>query len=79
MTALTTAGVSERACAFLATVSVAPEVLELRPDYCVLVMVAEGPEPGLPDQISDELLARAGIWARSESQLWSPGGLPPGW
>jgi DNA/RNA-binding domain of Phe-tRNA-synthetase-like protein len=59
MTPLTAAEVSERACAFLAAVSVAPEVLELRPDYRVLVMVAEGLEPGLPDEISDELLARA--------------------
>ena len=64
MTALTTAEVSERACAFLAAVSVAPEVLELRPDYRVLVMVAEGLEPGPPDQISEELLARAEIRAR---------------
>jgi hypothetical protein len=38
---------------------VAPDVLELRPDYRVLVMVAEGLEPGSPDEISDELLARA--------------------
>ena len=37
----------------------APEVFELRPDYCVLVMAAEGLEPGPPDQASDELLARA--------------------
>jgi DNA/RNA-binding domain of Phe-tRNA-synthetase-like protein len=64
MTALTSAEVSERAHAFLAAVSVAPEVLELRPDYRVLAMVAEGLEPGLPDQISDELLAQAEIRAR---------------
>ena len=61
---MTTAEVSERARAFLAAVSVAPEVLELRPDYRVLVMVTEGLQPGLPDQISDELLARAEIRAR---------------
>ena len=64
MTALTEAGVSEHARAFLAAVSVAPEVFELRPDYRVLVLVAEGLEPGSPDQISDELLARAEIRAR---------------
>ena len=64
MTALTAAEVSESARAFLAAVSVAPEVLELRPDYRVLVMVAEGLEPGLPDEIGDELLARAEIRAR---------------
>jgi hypothetical protein len=42
ITLLTTAEVSESAHAFLAAVSVAPEVSELRPDYCVLVMAAEG-------------------------------------
>ena len=76
MTALTTAEVSERACAFLAAVSVAPEVLELRPDYRVLVMVAEGLEPGLPDQISDELLARAEIRARITLDGRAPEDLP---
>jgi DNA/RNA-binding domain of Phe-tRNA-synthetase-like protein len=64
MTLLTAAEVSESARAFLAAVSVAPDVLQLRPDYRVLVMVAEGLEPGLPDEISDELLARAEIRAR---------------
>jgi hypothetical protein len=42
ITLLTAAAVSERASAFLAAVSVAPGVLELRPDYRALVMVAEG-------------------------------------
>src|SRR3984893_10515119 len=64
MTLLTAAEVSESSRAFLAAVSVAPDVLELRPDYRVLVMAAEGLEPGLPDEISDELLARAEIRAR---------------
>jgi DNA/RNA-binding domain of Phe-tRNA-synthetase-like protein len=64
MTLLTVTEVSESARAFLAAVSVAPDVLELRPDYRVLVMVAEGLEPGLPDEISDELLARAEARAR---------------
>src|SRR5437016_8892951 len=64
MTPLTEAEVSESARAFLAAVSVAPDVLELRPDYRVLVMVAEGLEPGLPDEISDGMLARAEIRAR---------------
>ena len=65
MTAMTAAEVSEGTRAFLAAVSVAPEVLELRPDYRVLMVVAEGLEPGPPDGISDELLARAGIRART--------------
>ena len=64
ITLLTTAEVSESTRAFLAAVSVAPDVLELRPDYRVLVMVAEGLEPGFPDEISDELLAQAEIRAR---------------
>jgi hypothetical protein len=56
--------VSERARAFLAAVSVAPQVLGLRPDYHVLMMVAQGLQPGLPDQISEELLAQAETRAR---------------
>ena len=59
ITTQTGAEVSESARAFLAAVSVAPGVLDLRPDYRVLVMVAEGLEPGLPDEISDELLTQA--------------------
>jgi DNA/RNA-binding domain of Phe-tRNA-synthetase-like protein len=61
---LTTAEVSEPARAFLAAVTVSREVLDLRPDYCVLMMVAEGLQPGLPDEISDGLLARAEVRAR---------------
>jgi DNA/RNA-binding domain of Phe-tRNA-synthetase-like protein len=64
MTLLTAAEVSQSARAFLAAASVAADVLELCPDYRVLVMVAEGLEPGPPDQISDELLARAEARAR---------------
>ena len=64
ITRLTTADVSEQARAFLAAVTVSREVLDLRPDYCVLMMVAERLQPGLPDEISDGLLARAEILAR---------------
>jgi len=64
MTSLTAAEVSQSARTFLAGVSVVPDVLELCPDYRVLVMVAEGLQPGRPDQISDELLARAETRAR---------------
>ena len=42
ITLLTAAEVSEGTRAFLAAVSVAPDVLDLRPDYRVLVLVAEG-------------------------------------
>jgi DNA/RNA-binding domain of Phe-tRNA-synthetase-like protein len=65
MTLVTEAEVSDRARAFLAGVSVAPEVLELRPDYRVIVLVAEGLEPGPPDQVSEELLAQAELRART--------------
>jgi DNA/RNA-binding domain of Phe-tRNA-synthetase-like protein len=60
---------------------VAPDVLELRPDYRVLVMVAEGLEPGLPDQISDELLTRAAIRARNTLDGRAPEDVPQvaGW
>ena len=76
MTALTAAEVSESARAFLAAVSVAPEVLELRPDYRVLVMVAEGLKPGPPDKISAELLARAEIRARAALDGRAPEDVP---
>jgi len=81
MTLLTAAEVSESARAFLAAVSVAPDVLELRPDYRVLVMAAEGLEPGLPDEISDELLARAEIRARITLDGRAPEDVPQvaGW
>jgi hypothetical protein len=65
ITLLTAAEASGSACAFLAAVSVAPEVFELRPDYCVLVLAAEGLEPGPPNQASDEMLSRAGALART--------------
>ena len=65
ITLLTAGEVSESAHAFLAAVSVAPEVLELRPDYRVLVMTAEGLEPGPPDQASEDLLAAAEARART--------------
>jgi DNA/RNA-binding domain of Phe-tRNA-synthetase-like protein len=64
ITELTAAAVSERARAFLAAVTVAKEVLDLCPDYRVLMMVAEGLQPGGPDEISDDLLARAESRAR---------------
>ncbi len=81
MTLLTAAEVSESAPAFLAAVSVAPDVLELRPGYRVLVMVAEGLKPGLPDEISDELLARAEIRARITLDGRAPEDVPQvaGW
>jgi DNA/RNA-binding domain of Phe-tRNA-synthetase-like protein len=76
MTLLTKAEVSERARAFLEGVGVASEVLELRPDYRVLVMVAEGLMPGSPDETSEELLARAETRARIALDGRAPENVP---
>jgi DNA/RNA-binding domain of Phe-tRNA-synthetase-like protein len=76
ITVMTVAEVGENARAFLAAVSVAPEVFELRPDYRVLVMAAEGLEPGPPDQASDELLARAETRARTALDGRAPEDVP---
>jgi DNA/RNA-binding domain of Phe-tRNA-synthetase-like protein len=76
MIAVTAAQVSEHARAFLAAVSVDPDVLELRPDYRVMVMVAEGLEPGPPDEISGELLAHAETRARATLDGQAPEALP---
>ena len=78
---LTAAEVSKSAHAFLAAATVAPEVLELRPDYRVLVMAAEGLEPGPPDQASEELLARAESQARTALDGRAPEDVPQvaGW
>jgi DNA/RNA-binding domain of Phe-tRNA-synthetase-like protein len=81
ITLLTAAEMSESARAFLEDVSVAREVLELRPDYCVLVMVAVGLEPGPPDEISEELLSRAETRARTALDGRAPEDVPQvaGW
>jgi DNA/RNA-binding domain of Phe-tRNA-synthetase-like protein len=76
ITMLTAPEVSESARAFLAGVAVAPEVFELRPDYRVLVMAAEGLEPGPPDQASEELLARAETRARNALDGRAPEDVP---
>ena len=76
ITLLTAAEASESARAFLAAAVVAPEVFELRPDYRVLVMAAEGLEPGPPDQVSDELLARAETRARTALDGRAPEDVP---
>jgi len=76
ITLLTAGEVSESARAFLAAVSVAPEVLELRPDYRVLVMTAEGLEPGPPDQANEDLLAAAEARARTALDGRAPEDVP---
>ena len=76
ITLLTAAEVSQSARAFLTDASVAPEVLELRPDYRVLMMAAEGLERGLPDQVSEELLSRAETRARTALDGRAPEDVP---
>ena len=76
ITVLTAAEASESVRAFLAAAVVAPEVFELRPDYRVLVMAAEGLEPGPPDQVSDELLMRAETRARTALDGRAPEDVP---
>jgi DNA/RNA-binding domain of Phe-tRNA-synthetase-like protein len=49
---------------WLAAASVAPEVFALQPTYRVLLIVADGIEPGPSDEASDHLLAAAEIRAR---------------
>lgn len=44
---------------FLATCSIAPQVLELCPDYRVLLLAVDGIEPGPTDAATEALLARA--------------------
>jgi DNA/RNA-binding domain of Phe-tRNA-synthetase-like protein len=76
ITRLTTAALSEQAHAFLTAVTVAREVLDLRPDYCLLMIVAEGLQPGPPDEISDGLLARAEVRARITLNGRAPENVP---
>jgi len=73
---LTAAAVSENARAFLTDAGVAPEVLELRPDYRVLVMTAEGLQPGPSDQASEDLLAAAEVRARTALDGRAPEEVP---
>jgi DNA/RNA-binding domain of Phe-tRNA-synthetase-like protein len=50
---------------WLAGVSVAAEVTELRPDYTAMIIVAEGLVPGPTDEAAEELLAAAEASARA--------------
>jgi DNA/RNA-binding domain of Phe-tRNA-synthetase-like protein len=61
---------------FLAGACVEAAVFELRPDYRVLLVAAEGLEPGPPDQASEELLARAETRARAVLDGRAPEDMP---
>ena len=62
--------------AWLAAARVAGQVWELRPDYAVLLMVADGLRPGPSDEISDAILAAAEQRARSRLAGSPPQDLP---
>jgi DNA/RNA-binding domain of Phe-tRNA-synthetase-like protein len=76
ITMLTAAEVSENARAFLTDASVAPDVFELRPDYRVLLLAAEGLAPGPPDESSEDLLASAETRARAALDGRAPEDVP---
>ena len=50
---------------FLAACDIAPEVLDLRPDYRVLLLVAQGLTPDAPTSTGEELLQEAEAHARA--------------
>jgi DNA/RNA-binding domain of Phe-tRNA-synthetase-like protein len=54
-----------------------PAVLELRPDYTALIIVAEGLRPGPSDEASDALLSDAEARARAALAGRDAGDLPP--
>src|SRR6266851_7743126 len=56
---------SPQARRWLDTVAVEPAVLELRPDYTALIIVAEGLQPGPSDDATDALLTAAQGQARA--------------
>jgi DNA/RNA-binding domain of Phe-tRNA-synthetase-like protein len=62
---LTAGRVSQDSRAFLDAVTVAPDVLALRPDYVLLLLAAEGLEPGASNAASEEILAQAESRARA--------------
>ena len=74
--------VSPEARRWLDGAAVERPVLELRPDYAALIIVAEGLRPGPSDEATDALLrdaeaqAKAALAGRTpgSSRLWPPGG-----
>lgn len=54
-----TAGALDALTAVLDTAEVAPEVFALRPDYRVMLLAADGIEPGPSDSASEQLLSAA--------------------
>lgn len=72
-----TAQAGPAARAWLDHVAVDPAVLELRPDYTAVVLVAEGLRPGPSDAASDALLTEAEATARGVLADTTAGDLAP--
>jgi len=62
---------------WLELAAVEPAVLELRPDYTALIIVAEGLRPGPSDEATDALLSDAEAQARAALAGRDTGELPP--
>jgi DNA/RNA-binding domain of Phe-tRNA-synthetase-like protein len=61
---------------WLDTVFIADQVLELRPDYSALVIVASGLRPGPSDEVTDALLAEAELAAKAALAVTGIADLP---
>ena len=68
---------SPQARRWLEMVAVEPAVLDLRPDYAVLIIVAEGLQPGPSDDATDALLSAAEAQARAALAGRGAEALPP--
>jgi DNA/RNA-binding domain of Phe-tRNA-synthetase-like protein len=62
---------------WLELAAVEPSVLELRPDYAALIIVAEGLRPGPSDEATDTLLSDAEAQARAALAGRDAGDMPP--
>src|SRR5258708_16206409 len=70
-------GVAMDAQDWLDRVFIDPAVMELRPDYTAVIIVAEALRPGPSDDASDTLLATAEAQARKALTGAGAAGLPP--
>src|SRR5271165_4985803 len=76
--------VGPQAQRWLDLAAVEPSVLDLRPDYAALIIIADGLHPGPSDEATDALLSDAEAQARARwravrrrtSSRWPPGASP---
>lgn len=69
--------VGPQARQWLDRVTIERPVLDLRPDYTALLIVAEGLEPGPSDEATDAVLADAQAWAHEALAGRAPADLAP--